>query len=113
MSSSLPFTQRLGAFKQRFQQVIGGRGSGYDELTQLEQPLVGDDNAGYGGNDDYSRSHGVSRPYAPADASFGYGGGATGGAASGLSAQTAQTIPNQVTRTCAGTRHACPSAPQV
>lgn len=95
MSSTQPFTQRLGAFKQRFQQVLGGRGSGYDELTQLEQPLVGDDNSGYGNNDDYSRSHGVSRPYAPADASSGYGGGA-GGAASGLSAQTAQTIPSQV-----------------
>ena len=99
MSSSLPFSQRLGAFKQRFQQVLGGRGSGYDELTQLEQPLVGDDNAGYGGNDDYQQSHGVSRPYAPADASFGYGPG-VGGAASGLPGQVAQTIPSQVSWTC-------------
>lgn len=99
MASNVPFTQRLGAFKQRFQQVIGGRGSGYDELTQLEQPLVGDDNAGYGDNDNYSRSHGVSRPYAPADANFGSAAGAYGGPASGLSAQTAQTIPSQVART--------------
>jgi len=31
--SNLPFSQRLGAFKQRFQQVLGNRGSGYDELA--------------------------------------------------------------------------------
>lgn len=86
--------------------MLGGRGSGYDELTQLEQPLVGDDNSGYGNTDDYSRSHGVSRPYAPADASSGYGGGA-GGAASGLSAQTAQTIPSQVGYVQIGLCSAC------
>ena len=92
MASNVPFTQRLGPLKQRFHQDNGG----YDELTQLEQPLVGDDNAGYGESDDYSRSHGVSRPYAPANANFGSAAGAYGGPASGLSAQTAQTIPSQV-----------------
>ena len=56
--SNVPFSQRLGAFKQRFLLVLGNRGSVYDELAQLEQPLVGDD-SGYGGNDDYQRSHGV------------------------------------------------------
>ncbi len=94
--SNVPFSQRLGAFKQRFQQVLGNRGSGYDELAQLEQPLVGDDSS-YGGGDDYQRSHGVSAP-----GQYSGFGSATGGGTGGMSAGSAlpshvnQTIPSQV-----------------
>ena len=94
--SNLPFSQRLGAFKQRFQQVLGNRGSGYDELAQLEQPLVGDDSS-YGGGDDYERSHGVSAP--GQYSSFGSGMGGRGGgmsAGSALPSHVNQTIPSQV-----------------
>lgn len=94
--SNLPFSQRLGAFKQRFQQVLGNRGSGYDELAQLEQPLVGDDSS-YGGGDDYERSHGVSAP--GQYSSFGSGmGGGRGGMSTGsaLPSHVNQTIPSQV-----------------
>ncbi|KAL3157382.1 hypothetical protein ABBQ32_011859 [Trebouxia sp. C0010 RCD-2024] len=93
--SNIPFTQRLGAFKQRFQQVLGNRGSGYDELAQLEQPLVGDD-SNYGAGDNYERSHGVSRPPQYSNYS-GMGGGGAHSAASqpGHAAQIAQTIPSQ------------------
>lgn len=90
--SNVPFTQRLGAFKQRFQQVLGNRGSGYDELAQLEQPLVADD-SNYGAGDNYERSHGVTRPPQYSNYS-GMGGG--GGAAASLPAHVAQTIPSQV-----------------
>ncbi|KAA6424471.1 MAG: hypothetical protein FRX49_05683 [Trebouxia sp. A1-2] len=79
--SNVPFSQRLGAFKQRFQQVLGNRGSGYDELAQLEQPLVGDDSS-YGGGDDYQRSHGVSAPGQYSGFGSGMGGG-TGGMSAG------------------------------
>lgn len=92
--SNVPFTQRLGAFKQRFQQVLGNRGSGYDELAQLEQPLVGDD-TNYGGGDNYEQSHGVSRP-AHYSGYSGMGGGGGAPAASALTSQVAQTIPSQV-----------------
>lgn len=92
--SNVPFTQRLGAFKQRFQQVLGNRGSGYDELAQLEQPLVGDD-TNYGAGDNYEQSHGVSRP-AQYSGYSGMGGGGGAPAASALTSQVAQTIPSQV-----------------
>lgn len=94
--SNIPFTQRLGAFKQRFQQVLGNRGSGYDELAQLEQPLVGDD-SNYGAGDNYEQTHGVSRPPQYSNYS-GMGGGGGNSAASqpGHAAQIAQTIPSQV-----------------
>ncbi|KAL0036611.1 hypothetical protein WJX79_002582 [Trebouxia sp. C0005] len=93
--SNVPFSQRLGAFKQRFQQVLGNRGSGYDELAQLEQPLVGDDSS-YGGGDDYQRSHGVSAPGQYSGFGSGMGGG-TGGmsAGSALPSHVNQTIPSQ------------------
>ena len=91
--SNVPFSQRLGAFKQRFQQVLGNRGSGYDELAQLEQPLVGDD-SGYGGNDDYQRAHGVSAP--GQYTSFGRGGGGGLSGNSALPGLVTQTIPSQV-----------------
>ena len=92
--SNVPFSQRLGAFKQRFQQVLGNRGSGYDELAQLEQPLVGDDSH-YGAGDDYEQSHGVSRPGQYSNYSgIGDGGGASAGSA--LPGHVAQTIPSQV-----------------
>ncbi|DBA85966.1 hypothetical protein WJX77_005107 [Trebouxia sp. C0004] len=92
--SNVPFSQRLGAFKQRFQQVLGNRGSGYDELAQLEQPLVGDDSS-YGGGDDYQRSHGVSAP--GQYSGFGSATGGTGGmsAGSALPSHVNQTIPSQ------------------
>lgn len=103
--SNIPFTQRLGAFKQRFQQVLGNRGSGYDELAQLEQPLVGDD-SNYGAGDNYERSHGVSRPPQYSNYS-GMGGGGAHSAASqpGHAAQIAQTIPSQVGPLCADICH--------
>ena len=92
--SNVPFTQRLGAFKQRFQQVLGNRGSGYDELAQLEQPLVAED-SNYGAGDNYEQSHGVSRP-AQHSGYSGTGGGGGASAASALNSQVAQTIPSQV-----------------
>lgn len=92
--SNVPFTQRLGAFKQRFQQVLGNRGSGYDELAQLEQPLVGDDTH-YGAGDNYEQSHGVSRP-AQYSGYSGMGGEGGAPAGSALTSQVAQTIPSQV-----------------
>ena len=92
--SNVPFTQRLGAFKQRFQQVLGNRGTGYDELAQLEQPLVGDD-TNYGGGDNYEQSHGVSRP-AQYSGYSGMGGGGGAPPSSALTSQVAQTIPSQV-----------------
>ena len=78
------------------QQVLGNRGSGYDELAQLEQPLVGDDSS-YGGGDDYQRSHGVQAPGQYSD--FGGGGGGGAGfnpANSALPGHVTQTIPSQV-----------------
>ena len=94
--SNVPFSQRLGAFKQRFQQVLGNRGSGYDELAQLEQPLVGDDSS-YGAGDNYEQSHGVSRPGQYSNYT-GIGGGSGGLAGSALPGHVAQTIPSQVGR---------------
>lgn len=96
--SNVPFSQRLGAFKQRFQQVLGNRGSGYDELAQLEQPLVGDDSH-YGAGDDYEQSHGVSRPGQYSNYS-GIGGADGASAGSGLPGHVAQTIPSQVEPAC-------------
>lgn len=111
--SNLPFSQRLGAFKQRFQQVLGNRGSGYDELAQLEQPLVGDDSS-YGGGNDYERSHGVSAP-----GQLGYGSGmGGGGGGGGMSANSAlpshvnQTIPSQVSDSLGQQLHANPHRQQ-
>ncbi len=93
--SNLPFSQRLGAFKQRFQQVLGNRGSGYDELAQLEQPLVGDDSS-YGGGEDYQRSHGVSAPGQYSGFGSGMAGGGGASANSALPGHVTQTIPSQV-----------------
>ncbi len=76
--------------------MLGNRGSGYDELAQLEQPLVGDDSS-YGGGDDYQRSHGVSAPGQYSGFGSAMGGG-TGGmsAGSALPSHVNQTIPSQV-----------------
>ncbi|KAK9811420.1 hypothetical protein WJX72_003696 [[Myrmecia] bisecta] len=51
------FSSRLARFRSNFKQVFQ-RHQGYDELGQLEQPLVGTEPAG----DSYAQQHGVLRP---------------------------------------------------
>ena len=56
------FQQRLGAFRSKFQQVLGGRSSQYEELSTLEAPLVGNENSHVPGDSDQVDSYGAPRP---------------------------------------------------
>lgn len=59
-----PLSQRLANFRQNFKKVLGPKRQGYGELSQLEQPLVGEDEGDQGtpSRVDYARRHGVSPP---------------------------------------------------
>lgn len=74
MHTGQPLSARLAAFRQNFKQILGSRRQGYDELSQLEQPLVG------GGSDvhsapqhdaDYARNHGVPPPGSRSQPAYG------------------------------------------
>jgi hypothetical protein len=83
--SGSALSQRLAAFRQNFKQILGPKRQGYDELAQLESPLIGSSSQEEP-SADYVRKHGVARP--------GSGGG--GGAAAGTGAPAGQThIPSQ------------------
>jgi hypothetical protein len=68
--SGRPLSERLANFRQNFKQILGNKRQGYDELSQLEQPLVGGSSdapqhhTSYetGGDDAYLAQHGVPRP---------------------------------------------------
>lgn len=62
MSSSRPFSERMTSFKNKFKAIVGVKPTGYDELSILEQPLVGRDDSTPDRNDAYFRTHGVPRP---------------------------------------------------
>ncbi|GAB4822123.1 hypothetical protein N2152v2_009169 [Parachlorella kessleri] len=59
MSSSGAFSRRLSDFKEKFGRLLGAKAQGYDELSTLERPLVGDD---FQDSDDYQRRHGTAAP---------------------------------------------------
>lgn len=74
MHTGQPLSARLAAFRQNFKQILGNKRQGYDELSQLEQPLVG------GGSDvrsephhdaDYAAQHGVPPPASRSQPTYG------------------------------------------
>jgi hypothetical protein len=89
--ANAPLQKRLSNFKQKFQAVLGGRSSQYEELSTLEQPLVGNESASaHGGGGDYQGRHGVPAPGGQSGVGSGYR-----PAAGGAIGQTNQPIPNQ------------------
>ena len=66
--SGAAFSSRLQQFRQKFKEIVTPKRYGYDELAQLEQPLVSSSGeAGtLQGNDSYTAAHGVPRPGAAA-----------------------------------------------
>lgn len=56
MSHSGAFSRRLSEFKEKFGRLLGARAQGYDELSTLDQPLVGDQRDEYDRRDHHSRS---------------------------------------------------------
>ena len=92
--ANAPLQKRLSNFKQKFQAVLGGRSGQYEELSSLEQPLVGNEGAAGQGGADYQGRHGVPAPGGQS------GVGSDFRPAAGGVGQTNQAIPNQVSLGC-------------